>query len=329
MSKGVSRRALLASAGGVLTTVAGSSDLLRGKQRVPAQPGKIACRESRDDIYYDQLDLIVQQDCDGGDTAQREGMYWLGNWVRTNDLLIEAYGGQRKIIFTQVMDFLEDTQKTGRFRRHPTQPKWKDPKDISRDQLIPLIAAMGVYKDFVRLDRFRDRVRQNIYFVNKDFLLFFEEFIKRARDQDLLFGGDIDRIILDKAVSDRCAQAKGHMDDVGDDLNLIVQLLLAAIRRGDQIKAVRARYVRDRPKNYGVYLTRYRDWYKNDFSATDKNDMIRRMEDGINNRGWKPDCTSAFGALKWYFRTEAGGSPGLAMMYKPILEKYFAGPIPG
>ena len=327
MSKRFSRRALLASAGGALSLIAGSTGLLRAQKRPPGQQGRNACPERRDDIYYDELDLIVQQDCDGGDTAQREGMYWLGNWVRTNALQIERYGGPRKVSFTQVMDLLEDDQKTGRFRRHPTQQQWKDPKDISRDQLIPLIAAMGVNKDFARLDRFRDSVRQNIYFVNKDFLLFFEEFIKRARDQDLLFGGDVDRIILDNAVDSRRDQAKGSMDDVGDDLNLIVQLLLAAIRRGDQIKAVRARYVRERPKNYGVYLTRYRERYANDFGAG-KDEMIRRIEDGIINRGWKPDCTSAFGVLKWYFRAEAGGSPGLATMYKPVLDAFFAGPIP-
>jgi hypothetical protein len=56
--------------------------------------------------------------------------------------------------------------------------------------------------------------------------------------------------------------------------------------------------------------------------------MINRMEDGINNLGWKPDCTSVFGVLKWYFRAEERGSPGLATMYKPILDSYFAGPIP-
>jgi len=324
MPQRLSRRALLASACGILSTIVETSRLSGAKKGFQRQQ---ECPERRDDIYYDQMDFIVQQDCDGGDTAQREGMYWLGNWVRINDLHIERYGGLRKINFAQVMDLLEDDQKTGRFRRHPTQQKWKDPKEMSRDQLIPLIAAMGVNRDFVRIDRFRDRLRQDSYFVNKDSMLLFEEFIKRARDVDLLFGGDVDRTILDKAVDSRRDQAKGSMDDVGDDLNLIVQLLLAAVRRGDQVKAIRARYVRERPKNYGVYLTRYRDLYPMDFSAN-KDEMIRRMEDGINNRSWKPDCTSVFGVFKWYFRAEAGGSPGLAALYKPILDVHFGGPIP-
>ena len=66
----------------------------------------------------------------------------------------------------------------------------------------------------------------------------------------------------------RCDEVKGKMDDVGDYLNLIVQLLLAAVRRGDKIKAIRARYVLERPKNYGVYLTKYRESYPNDLGVS-------------------------------------------------------------
>ena len=76
--------------------------------------------EKRDDIYYDDLDLIVQKNGDGGDTAQREGMYWLGNWVWENDLGLGRYGEPRKVTFTHVMDLLEDGQ-TGKFRREPTE----------------------------------------------------------------------------------------------------------------------------------------------------------------------------------------------------------------
>jgi hypothetical protein len=300
----------------------------------------------RDDIYFDELGLIVQRDCDGGDTAQREGMYWLGNWVRMNAPALESlgktkdsrrYGAPREVTYTKVMDYLEEPGKTGRFRRHPTQTKeigqppfrgpMNDPKTTSRDQLIPLIAAMGVHNDYVRLDRFRDGIRQGVYFVNKDFMLLAEEFIKRARDVDLLLDGSIDQFLLDKGVDMRRDQAKKDMDDVGDDLNLIVQLLLGAVRRGEKTSAVRARYARERPKNYGVYLTRYRAAYPNDFTAG-KDSMVQRIQDGIKNKGWKPDCTSVVGVMRWYFRAEAGGSPGLATLYEPILNLYFAAPIP-
>jgi hypothetical protein len=297
------------------------------------------CRPtSADDIYYDQNGLIVQQNCDGGDTAQREGMYWLGQWVLVNALKRQPYGRQRPIEFTQVMKHLE-YQTSGRFRRHPTQTRLigegkyrgpiNDPKTTSRDQVVPLIAAMGVHKDFVRLDRFRDRLHTDHYWLNKDYLLFYEEFMKRALDRDLLFGGEVDKEILDKAVDFRRDKAATDKDDVGDDLNLIVQLLLAAVRRGDKIEAVRGRYVRERPVNYGVYLSRYRTEFPDDVAA-DKNTMIGRIETGINMQGeqrWKADCTNVLGALKWYFRAETGASPGLVELYRPILDEFFWGPV--
>jgi len=153
-----------------------------------------------------------------------------------------------------------------------------------------------------------------------------EEFIKRALDRDLLFGGLVDKTLLDKAVDMRRDQATKDMDDVGDDLNLIVQLLLAAIRRGEQIKAVRARYALERPKNFGVYLTSYRQSFPNDYGA-DRDTMIGRMEDGVRRLGWKPDCSNVYGVFKWYFRIESHGNPGFFALYQPILDAFFSAPI--
>jgi len=337
----MSRRSFVKTLGAGLTAVAGNTQLVRSQtQGAKAQ----SCPSTQDEIYFDERGFIVQHDCDGGDTAQREGMYWLGNWFRMNAPELKSlgstsdarrYGKLRPITFIDVMDALEEPGKTGRFRRHPTQTKeigegpfrgrMNDPKTTSRDQLMPLIAAMGMYKDYERLDRFRDKLRQGTYFVNKDFLLLSEEFIKRARDVDLLFDGEADRFLLDQGVTMRCNQARGDKNDVGDDLNLIVQLLLAANRRGDKIKSVRARYARERPRNYGIFMSQYRAAFPNDFTAGEK-DMIDRMETGIK-KGWKPDCTNVVGVFRWYFRAEAGGSPGLAKMYEPILSAYCAAPI--
>jgi hypothetical protein len=228
----------------------------------------------------------------------------------------------------QVMDYLE-VGKSGRFRRHPTQSQngFNLPERTSRDQLIPLIAAMGVHRDFQRLDRLRDRIHQKFYFVNKDWLLFFDEYLKRALDRDLQLDGESDRFLLDRSVDLRLGKlGNGDMDDVGDDLNLIMQLALAAVRRGDKIRAIRARYSTKRPKNFGVYMTQYRAEFKADFTAS-KEVMADRISKGIR-RGWRPDCSSVVGVFKWYFREEAGGYPGMLTLFKPILDKYFAAPIP-
>jgi hypothetical protein len=152
--------------------------------------------------------------------------------------------------------------------------------------------------------------------------------MKRALDRDLQFGGETDRWFLDKAVDLQLASAAKDMDkSVGDDLNVIVQLTLAAVRRGEKVKAIRARYAKDHPTNWGVYLTRYRAEFKDDYSA-DKDTMIDHIRTGISKHGWKPDCTAVLGAIKWYFREETGASPGMVALYKPILDKYFAAPLP-
>jgi hypothetical protein len=81
-------------------------------------------------VHTDELGLIVQSDGDGGDTAQRTGMfYYLHN---------DAKG------FQKALDLLEISP--GIFVRHPTQGGFRsDPRRFSLDQQRPLIIAMGKY----------------------------------------------------------------------------------------------------------------------------------------------------------------------------------------
>src|SRR5688572_23544138 len=58
-------------------------------QKEPVRPSPDSQRPARTRdglaIYFDNAhDLIVHQDGNGGDTAQREGMYWLAKWFYTN-----------------------------------------------------------------------------------------------------------------------------------------------------------------------------------------------------------------------------------------------------
>ncbi|HKV12314.1 MAG TPA: hypothetical protein VJ725_29485 [Thermoanaerobaculia bacterium] len=108
-----------------------------------------------DVIFYDSDGLIIHREGgrpdgaeDGGDTAQREGWYWLGVWIRQNTPGMQPWTTPRSLNFDQVLALLEPNQD-GVFYRHPKQPKFNNPWDkeygTSRDQLIPLIAAMGVW----------------------------------------------------------------------------------------------------------------------------------------------------------------------------------------
>lgn len=307
----------------------GATIALNAVPKSASGQGPAACPRSSDDFYFDELGLIVQKNCDGGDTAQREGMYWFGTWMWQHDLGLGKFGKVRTLNkFQKAISYLE-VGKTGQFRRHPTQTQngFNLPEKTSRDQLIPLIAAMGVHRDFQRLDRLRDRIQKKFYFVNTDWLVFFDEYMKRALDRDLQFDGWTDQNLLDAAVTLRFKELeeRNDMDDVGDDLNLIIQLALAAVRRGERIKAIRARYSLNRPINYGVYLDQFRKAFPKALAAS-KEEMSESFKQGIKTFGWKPECTNVLGSLRWYFREESGGGPGMVTLYKPILDKYFAAP---
>ena len=61
-------------------------------------------------IYYDPDGLIVHRrddgTCDGGDTAQREGWYWLGVWLRQHTPGMSSWKPDRKLNFDQVLNLL-------------------------------------------------------------------------------------------------------------------------------------------------------------------------------------------------------------------------------
>jgi hypothetical protein len=104
------------------------------------------------DIFYDQWGLIVHKGADGkfdgGDTAQREGWYWLGVWIRLHTPGLQPWTPKRALNFDQVLKLLEPNGD-GVFYRHPKQPPFNNPRDkefgFSRDQMEPLVAAMGVW----------------------------------------------------------------------------------------------------------------------------------------------------------------------------------------
>src|SRR5438034_11091136 len=63
------------------------------------------------DIYFDNDGLIVHKDAqgniDGGDTAQREGWYWFGIWLRQNTPGAAPWKPSRNLNFEQVLKLLE------------------------------------------------------------------------------------------------------------------------------------------------------------------------------------------------------------------------------
>jgi len=270
-------------------------------------------------VATDKHRLIVQVNGDGGDTAQREGWAWLGSWVR--EKLNKPWEFKRTISFPQVMALLEDGQ-SGVLRRHPDQ--WNKPQDFSRDQTIPIVAALGVWNDKQRLQRLWEKTQaRNFLAQNGDMLLpEHVNLFQRALGNSPSILGDGQ---LGLSVAARISSGGQDMDDVGDDLNLLVMLIMSKIRSSTSISETAvAAYGADRPVNYGCYIGSYRAKYGIDASAA-KDTVRARMDQGIRSGAFKrdPDCPPVLGALRWYFRTESGGNPELAELYAPIIRAWF------
>jgi hypothetical protein len=85
--------------------------------------------------YLDKYDLIVQKDGDGGDSAQRIGMWAFGSLFNSQPDEVEFYRQLKAI-----------TIGAGEFVRNPDPTKWySNPLNFSRDQTRALVMAMGVY----------------------------------------------------------------------------------------------------------------------------------------------------------------------------------------
>ena len=99
-----------------------------------------------------------------------------------------------------------------------------------------------------------------------------------------------------------------NRDDVGDDLNLVIELLLSHILKPSRWSERALKdYAKNRPVSYGCYLQNYRSNWGVDLTINSK-EMACRLDDGIAH-GWTPDCPRVLGALRWYFRPETGGNP--------------------
>jgi hypothetical protein len=269
-------------------------------------------------MVVDAYALIVQQDADGGDTLQREGMYAFGKW------LIEKNGGGYVIKDPPerdpktVMDKLEVAP--GVYVRHPDPTKWySNPATTSRDQLIPVIAYAAAYKDYSRLWRLfratagRGFFAQNFYRCGEnesewkvpDTMIGHLGLFIRAggwytallypllliTDTLELLANLVEQIPLHWEESTHSLRWR-NMGDVHDN-NTIIGILLAAEFKPTPISWLnRQLYSVLKAKNYGnVFL-------------------------GEENH--------VMGSLAWYHRADAGGSPEMAELYRPSIEKYFS-----
>jgi hypothetical protein len=302
-------------------------------------------------ILYDSDGLIVHRGCDGGDTAQREGWYWFGLWIRQNKLQdlsdTDKKAYSRKLTFSEVLRLLEPAGD-GIFYRHPKLPPWNNPYDkqwgFSRDQMIPLVAAMGVWGMTSELRRLWNALPQDVLggtkhtfngewqtflgqqtiYTGDDVKLGTINLFRRAWNEDPMpasdGSGEPGEKELAANVGIRLVAAQDR-DNTGDDLNLIVMQLMSILRFPSMIStAAGALYAKNRPVSYGSFLDHY---YKQfGFHQSDSKDlMAHRIDQGITS-GWTTDSSRVYGAVRWYQRAESGANPKLAELYRPIVRAY-------
>jgi hypothetical protein len=271
-------------------------------------------------MYIDPYALIVQQDGDGGDTLQREGMYAFGKWMRYDQ-------ANNTVVITEPDDHGTPEQNMekleiapGVYVRHPDPTRWySNPDTTSRDQLIPVIAYCAAYQDYPRLWRLfkatamRGFFAQNLLRIGDDpqapkvpdtWLGHLGLFIRAggwwtAPLYPLLFVTDsIDLAGTILAVipihyEERTGILRLSEPRDVDDNNTIIGHLMALRFKPTPISWLnRQVYALTRPVNYGNLIL--------------------------------GETNPVMGALAWYHRSSAGGNPEIAELYRPLIEEYFS-----
>jgi hypothetical protein len=117
---------------------------------------------------FNRAGLIMHDDGDFGDTSQREGMYWLGVWIRRNQLKRPWTDTPPRILsFDDVLKKLEPNGD-GMFVRAPGKDPFGRDTDghvnhgMTRDQLVPMIAAMAAWGKSAELQRLWNALPEDI-----------------------------------------------------------------------------------------------------------------------------------------------------------------------
>lgn len=297
-------------------------------------------------FYEDDLGLIVHKKPDpgqpdpnrwennAGDTAQREGFVWFGIAL-CRSMGIQGIPMPKLpwIDSIKLLELVRGGVPIGEFVRHPRDPNnkgWNNPREFSKDQQVALVAALGALGPTDCLERFwrafdgRGRVCQNETDVGgPDHQNLFVRAL-RAQHSNLEMQGieSFGEFLLAAMVWSLVARGTNDPDDVGDDLNFVVNLAAASqwnptVTSGEAI----CEYVRTRPVNYGCFLTRYRQKYATENKLMfDKDTMVGRIR-MLMRQDPTPDCHPIIGALRWYFRTETGAPWAPAAIWEPIVRR--------
>lgn len=272
-------------------------------------------------MHIDAYSIIVQEDQDGGDSLQREGMYAFGKFLRKiDDHTYSVEELPERNDPKKIMDKFE--VEPGIYVRHPDKSKWySNPWTTSRDQIVPVLAYCAAYEDYERLWRLtkvslkRFLFAQNFYEngegkekkglkVPDTYIAHMGLFIRAggwwtAPFYPLLYFFDtldtvgilLNEIPITWSESQKRLRRKS-LNDV-DDNNQIITLLMAYHFKPTPISAFnRWLYTKTRSTNNGNLV------------LGEKNTVMA--------------------ALSWYHRKDLGGNPEIAELYRPVILKLFS-----
>lgn len=241
-------------------------------------------------MYLDSNGLPVQKDGDGGDTLQRLGFWFEGLWFNKAPAF-QAIMGYRPDQYIGLLQFCKTVD--GNYFRNPKD--WNDPKDCSRDQLVPNIRALGYYDARSLVKEIFNKMLKNFSRYPNGDIAFIQDYARFSRSlgwwwmYPVMLLGDI--LLLGNSLI-RIVKGRNY-DDVGDDLNHIGDLAQARAIFPTPISwFARLMYVGFRPG----------------FERVGDKIMINdiRAHGGL----W---------ALQWYFREESGGNPEFALLWGPTV----------
>lgn len=246
----------------------------------------------------DEYNLIVQASGDGGDTAQRMGMYGLALTIE-DPIVYTRYNHLQTTLLLEVAK--------GTYVRHPFQPGFRsDPKQFSRDQHDAVVIYLGacnapkaylyniLINHFKRLGKY-----QNADFMNLTTIGVYARALKAWWLYPLLCFTDLIYILnpLFQWVS-----ARNNPADVDDNNAIMRHAQAATVMPTIGSWLGRKVYRQVRPKNYG---------------CSGITNVLHPESYDYN------EINPIMGALVWYHRKESGGNPDIAEAYRPIIEKYF------
>ena len=115
--------------------------------------------------YLDKWGMILAGPAhDGGDTAANMGTYYFCHAVMPE----HAINWPRSTkVYWEIALFSLQRDGLGKFIRHPDRDKWySNTKTFSRDQLIPMLCAMGMYQNKKELKAFIwDHLKRGLLFM--------------------------------------------------------------------------------------------------------------------------------------------------------------------